>query len=42
MFLPQQPGEISSITEPGTVNPARLTPKPCAPGELNASVAGEL
>ena len=30
------------MTEPGTASPARFTPNPCAPGELNASVAGEL
>ena len=42
VFLPQQPGDTSSMTDSGTANPARLTPNPCAPGELNARVAGEL
>ena len=41
VFRPQQPGETISITEPGIARPARLTPKPSAPGELKASVAGE-
>ena len=30
------------LYESGTARPARLTPNPSAPGELNASVAGEL
>ena len=38
----QQRGATRSITDPGTANPARFTPNPCAPGELNANVAGEL
>ena len=42
VLRPQQPGATTSMTEPGTASPARLTPKPSAPGELKASVAGEL
>ena len=42
VFLPQQPGDTISMTDPGTDNPALLTPNPSAPGELKASVAGEL
>jgi hypothetical protein len=42
VFLPQHPGETISMTDPGTASPARLTPYPSAPGELKASVAGEL
>ena len=42
VFRPQQPGATRSITEPGMARPARFTPKPSAPGELKASVAGEL
>ena len=30
------------MTEPGIASPALFTPNPCAPGELYASVAGEL
>jgi hypothetical protein len=41
VFLPQQPGDTISMTEPGTDRPALLTPKPSAPGELKARVAGE-
>ena len=42
VFRPQQAGATRSITEFGTASPALFTPKPCAPGELNANVAGEL
>ena len=42
VFLPQQPGETISMTDCGMDNPARFTPYPSAPGELYASVAGEL
>ena len=42
VFLPQQPGATISMIESGTASPALFTPKPSAPGELNASVAGEL
>jgi hypothetical protein len=42
VFLPQQPGDTISMTEPGTESPALLTPKPSAPGELKDKVAGEL
>ena len=31
-----------SMIESGTASPALFTPNPSAPGELNASVAGEL
>ena len=31
-----------SMIESGTARPARFTPNPSAPGELKASVAGEL
>ncbi len=36
------PWRYDSIIESGTASPARLTPNPSAPGELNANVAGEL
>ena len=42
VFLPQQPGDTISMTDPGTDSPALLTPNPSAPGELKARVAGEL
>ena len=42
VFLPQQPGDTISMTEPGTDSPALFTPNPSAPGELKARVAGEL
>ena len=42
VFLPQHPGATISIMESGTASPALFTPKPSAPGELNARVAGEL
>jgi hypothetical protein len=42
VFLPQQPGETISMTDPGTESPALFTPNPSAPGELKARVAGEL
>ena len=35
-------GPMRSMMDPGIDNPARFTPKPCAPGELKASAAGEL
>jgi hypothetical protein len=34
VFLPQQGGDMISMTESGTARPARFTPKPSAPGEL--------
>ena len=42
VLRPQHPGATMSITDSGTLRPALLTPKPSAPGELYASVAGEL
>ena len=42
VLRPQHPGDTISMIESGTARPARLTPNPSAPGELNASVAGEL
>ena len=42
VFLPQQPGATISMIDSGTDRPALLTPNPSAPGELYASVAGEL
>ena len=33
---------VKELNELGTASPARLTPNPSAPGELNANVAGEL
>ena len=40
--LPQHPGATISMIDPGTASPALFTPNPSAPGELKASVAGEL
>ena len=42
VLRPQQPGPTRSMTDPGMDRPARLTPKPWAPGELKARAAGEL
>ena len=42
VFRPQHPGATISMIESGTASPALLTPNPSAPGELKASVAGEL
>ena len=42
VLRPQHPGETSSITDPGIAIPARFTPNPWAPGELNERAAGEL
>ena len=42
VFRPQHPGATISMIESGIASPALFTPNPSAPGELNASVAGEL
>ena len=42
VFLPQHPGATINMIDPGTASPALFTPNPSAPGELKASVAGEL
>jgi hypothetical protein len=42
VFRPQHPGATISMIESGIASPALFTPNPSAPGELKASVAGEL